>query len=260
MLQSSTDSSSGATSSIIPVKQVNTSHCRVCEEPPQPLYADTRANDEAKQWAEKIRLAYAKSVKSVLECGRTICDAKKALSHGDFHRMISQELPFGPRTAQRLMTIGSDERFANATHASHLPASWNTLYELSKLADAVFDRSVASGRIHPEMKRKDAIALQGSPSSSNGQLELFEDTEFLLSNAGRKLEKALRRHQLAPVKLAKNSVAIIEIVITAIRTMHSLVRGACERDALSHIATEIERLEDRVNSLMGPSKLNSDKV
>ena len=222
--------------------------------PLEPARANVQQT-ESRCWAEDIRDAYCRGIGALIECGRLICSAKAELPHGDFQRMVERELPFGARTAQKLMTIASDHRLTNTTHASHLPASWSTLYELTKLDDAVFARSIANRLIHPEMKRRDAITLQGTPILATNQLELFGDTEFLLAKACRKLEKALRRHEFSPAKLSKNSVMIIESVITAIRTMQTLVRSASKTDALEVIATEIDRLEHRVNSLMGPSKV-----
>ena len=52
---------------------------------------------------------------------------------GIFEAMVEDDLPFGKRTAQRLMAIASDQRLSNTTHVSLLPASWQTLYELTKL-------------------------------------------------------------------------------------------------------------------------------
>jgi hypothetical protein len=53
--------------------------------------------------------------------------------HGEFLAMVENDLPFGDRTARRLMAIARDPRISNRTHASILPPSWMTLYELTKL-------------------------------------------------------------------------------------------------------------------------------
>ena len=54
--------------------------------------------------------------------------------------MVASELPFGDRTARRLMAIARDPRISNRTHASLLPPSWMTLFELTKL-DTLFQIS-----------------------------------------------------------------------------------------------------------------------
>jgi hypothetical protein len=38
---------------------------------------------------------------------------------------------------------------------AHLPASWGTLYELTKLDDATFEEKIADGTIRPDMERRD---------------------------------------------------------------------------------------------------------
>jgi len=42
-------------------------------------------------------------------------------------------LPFGARTARRLMAIANELVFKNLTHGSDLPPSCRTFYELTKL-------------------------------------------------------------------------------------------------------------------------------
>lgn len=59
-------------------------------------------------------------------------------------------VPFGTRTAQRLMVIGERFRVLDATHVSHLPASWGTLAILAKLSDEQIGQAIADGRLSAE--------------------------------------------------------------------------------------------------------------
>jgi hypothetical protein len=108
-------------------------------------------------WRDRIVASWQKSVEAILETGRLISAAKAALPRGEFLKLVEKSLPFGARTAQRLMAIGADARLSNATHASHLPASWATLYEISRLSDDQFLARLADGTIRPEMERREAI-------------------------------------------------------------------------------------------------------
>lgn len=110
-------------------------------------------------WIERITAAWRSSLEGVLETGRLLIEAKAALAHGEFLPMIENDLPFGRRTAHRLMAIAQDSRLSNGTHASHLPPSWYTLYELTKLPDEQFEAKLANGEIHPEMQRKDVAGI-----------------------------------------------------------------------------------------------------
>lgn len=77
--------------------------------------------------------------------------------------MIEHDLPFTASKAQRLMKIASDPRLSKAAHGLHLPDSWRTLCELTKLDEETFDRAVSAGAIHPEMTRKDAKVISIRP-------------------------------------------------------------------------------------------------
>jgi hypothetical protein len=114
----------------------------------------------------RIAAAWQHTVCNVIETGRLLIEAKDDIGFGGFQEMIRRaELPFGPRTAQRLMQIAEDRVLSNTTHASYLPASWMTLYELAKLPKHGLDLEVLieEGTIHPKMERKDVRALLPAP-------------------------------------------------------------------------------------------------
>jgi hypothetical protein len=70
-----------------------------------------------------------------------------ALPHGEFEKMVADDLQMSPRTAQRLMEIARHRIISNATHGSHLPPSWRTLYELTKVDDTVLKAAIKDGRV-----------------------------------------------------------------------------------------------------------------
>jgi N6-adenosine-specific RNA methylase IME4 len=106
-------------------------------------------------WAAEIAKAWRSSLHGIFDTGRKIAEAKGSLPHGEFIAMIESDLPFGRSTAFRLMTITEDQRLTNGAHGQHLPPSWRTLYELTKLDDDAFVARIADGTIHAEMQRKD---------------------------------------------------------------------------------------------------------
>jgi hypothetical protein len=108
-------------------------------------------------WAQKIRVAWQKSLDAIFAVGDLLLAANKLLPHGQFEKMVRNELPFGERTAERLMAVAADKRLRNPTHVSHLPRSWGTLYELSRLDDEQFADLLADGTINPEMTRGEAV-------------------------------------------------------------------------------------------------------
>lgn len=114
---------------------------------------------DRERWASRISERWQASVEAIIDVGRMLIQAKAELAHGEFGAMCEGELPFSARTAQRLMSISHDRRLTNATHASVLPPSWYTLYELTKLDDDTLTCAIDSGAIHTEMQRKDATLL-----------------------------------------------------------------------------------------------------
>lgn len=111
-------------------------------------------------WAVRIAACWRRGAESIIEAGRLLAAAKAALEHGEFESMIERALPFGARTAQRLMAIAADERLSNPTRVSLLPPSWGAMYELTRLDDEQLDKSFADGAIKPDMERADAVAIR----------------------------------------------------------------------------------------------------
>jgi N6-adenosine-specific RNA methylase IME4 len=109
--------------------------------------------DQRSAWTERIRDVWQQSVAAIMETGRLLAEAKAKLPHGEFGKMITGELPFSARTAQRLMSIAADERLRHSV--SHLPPAWGTLYELTKLDDEQFGARLFDGTINPDMDRRD---------------------------------------------------------------------------------------------------------
>ena len=111
------------------------------------------------QYAEEFNGFLRNSVQTIIEAGRTLVKAKEALAHGEFTDMLEHDLLVGPRTAQKLMAVGQDERLTNTNIWTHLPPTWTTLYELTRLDDKTLEMAAKDGTINPDMLGKDAKAL-----------------------------------------------------------------------------------------------------
>ena len=135
-------------------------------------------HDDRASWARSIAGAWQKSVEAIFETGRLIAQAKNALPHGEFGTMIETDLPFSASTAQRLMAISADPKLSDPAHVQHLPASWGTLYELTKLDEETFKRRVGEGTIRPDMIRRDvatggARSIMASREQAGASLDFF---------------------------------------------------------------------------------------
>jgi hypothetical protein len=111
----------------------------------------------AKSYAEQITATWQKAVHSIIDTGRLLIQAKKDF-RGEFQTMI-KAMPFGPRTAQRLMAIADHPVLSNPTHVSHLPASWGTLYRMTEVPEDELERMLANGKINADTERHDVDVI-----------------------------------------------------------------------------------------------------
>jgi hypothetical protein len=113
---------------------------------------------------ERISEAWQKSVEAIIETGRRVLDAKDGLAHGEFLKMVNEDLPFGEDAAEQLMAIAAHPVISNSEHVRNLPPSWGTLYQLTRLPAPVLEAKIADGTINPGMERKDVAALKREPA------------------------------------------------------------------------------------------------
>ena len=133
------------------------------------MSANSFAQPAATKYAQRITACQRKSVESIIECGRLLIAAKDELKHGEFLKMIENNLPFKRSTAQALMKIAVDGRIIKSQRAGCLPARWSTLVKLTQLPDAVFEARIADGTIHPGLERRPAVEMIESYFSSFAQ-------------------------------------------------------------------------------------------
>lgn len=108
---------------------------------------------EARVWAIRISARWHASIEAVIDTGRLLIEAKASLRHGEWGGMIDEMLPFSARTAQTLMKIARDVRLSEPKTLLLLPASWGTLYEITKLSDDEIRTAIEKKIIRPDTER-----------------------------------------------------------------------------------------------------------
>lgn len=186
----------------------------------------TQALQSAQPWASKIKAAWNKSVHSIIEAGKYLCEAQQKLDREEWKALLAL-LPFGRRTAERLMSIGRSTHIAD--NADRLPPSWRTLSELSRLPKKAFLAGIADGSISPEMERVEAVALaqkderkKSSESSNDGQDSEQDDNEASADAAS----------------IAKSHIAKLE---SQLKILPPLVASEVEKIILHWLHNRIER-------------------
>ena len=112
-----------------------------------------------KEYADRIRTAWSKTIEGILEVGQALIEAKVELRHGRFEHLVKEWCPFGARSAQSLMAIARHEVISNTKYVSHLPASWGTLYDLSKFKPRELNYVLQHHWLKPDIPRKDVPDL-----------------------------------------------------------------------------------------------------
>ena len=114
----------------------------------------------ARDFASAIARRWQDAVVAIIDMGKLMLRAKATLSHGGFGRMVkSKMVPFGWRTANRLMAIAEHSILANSTHGSHLTQCWRTLAELAAVPAPIIEKWIEEEKIYSELSRSGARKL-----------------------------------------------------------------------------------------------------
>jgi hypothetical protein len=113
-----------------------------------------------KQWAVIIRRDLRKSAEAIIAAGRHLAEAKSQLDHGEWTPFCVNDLGISPRTAERFMEIAAHPVLANPTHVPHLPPSWGTLYELSRMHPPDLTKAIEAGDVRPDTERGEATRIR----------------------------------------------------------------------------------------------------
>ena len=181
--------------------------------------------ESPESWAPLIMEAWGSSVRGIIETGRLLNEAKKAVAHGEWERLCNTLLPFGARTALMLMRIATHDRLSNPKHASVLPPNWTTLEALTRLSPENFDEAVEAGIINPAMERRQAQrlaragavdAFRAAPQERPAPEDDIDEEAEAAENAA-ELVRRLLVVKLPVPGLPREAQAMIEAVATCAR-------------------------------------------
>jgi len=195
--------------------------------------ADANTEEMLQGHADMINTALARSAEAILDAGRRLILAKHELPHGHWERLfqghpdaVKRPVPFGVRTAQRLMAVAEHPVLSKTTHASLLPPRWDTLYQLTAVPDITLERAIAAGAIHPGMTRREVAVLREMPEEKpprpdaelvapmNQELRL-RATIYLLEEALDEVDKAVEAKTIDPAEAIRYYTGIAEMATEA---------------------------------------------
>jgi N6-adenosine-specific RNA methylase IME4 len=119
-----------------------------------PIKPTTRTRQ---QWAQRLNKVWGELTQTIVEgyfqLGRDLLHAKEELPHGEFIKMVNEDLEMDRHVANMFMRITRSEMVGNAHHL--LPADYTTINKLTRLPAEIFQRLVEDGTICPQLLRKD---------------------------------------------------------------------------------------------------------
>jgi hypothetical protein len=99
-------------------------------------------------------------VESLLEAGRDLIAAKKALGHGQFGSLFTSGLVrLSQRSAEMLMRVAGHDALSNPNNYSILPKSIHSLNNLAALEAPVIEQAIIAREISPGMTIADTRSL-----------------------------------------------------------------------------------------------------
>ncbi len=106
---------------------------------------------------------------SIIRVGALLRTAANQIGKREFHIMLTTDLPFSRRTAEKLMDVAADKRITSKKYASVLPPHWTTLHELTYLDNDTFKHGVDIGIITADVERSQIIELKKTQQPSSKQ-------------------------------------------------------------------------------------------
>lgn len=117
-------------------------------------------DDSPEVWAQRINHKLDKAVDSLLQAGRDLIAAKRALGHGKFGSMFASGLVrLSQRSAEMLMRVAGHTALSNPNNGSVLPQSIHSLSRLAALDVEAVEQAIKAGEIKPTMTIADARKL-----------------------------------------------------------------------------------------------------
>jgi len=121
--------------------------------PLEGIVVEVRSPEE---WAGIIRADLSQAVLGFIMAGQHLRDARQQIEYGKWEIWLREDVGISRSTAYSLMAISEHPMLADVQCIEHLPPSWGTLYELSRLEPPLLEAAIDAGDVHPDLEREQA--------------------------------------------------------------------------------------------------------
>lgn len=147
-------------------------------------------DDPIEYWADWVGISWQMAVEYILETCEKAIKYRAHFEHGEWteaSKVLQHRLKLTQRSINMLIKIGECKAITNWKHASNLPASWTTLYELARLEEeqpGVLAQKLEAGEITPDTERKDVEKMIKARKGSSKKKEKEPANPWLVCGAG----------------------------------------------------------------------------
>lgn len=138
--------------------------------PPMTIDHEPTENDPLEYWVDWVGISWKMAVDYILETCEKLVKLRAQTKHGEWGHAVEARLKLSQRSIKMLIDIGECKIFysQNQKHASDLPASWYTLYMMTKLPEPVLKQKLKAGEINADTQRKDVEAMVKAEKKKSG--------------------------------------------------------------------------------------------
>jgi len=146
-----------------------------------PKYASDELDEkQIQKYKSVIVQTWNKSRDAIIKVGQILMEAKDKQHKGELNekswlKLVQSELPFTPRTADRLVSISKCEWITSGKYNDSLPVSWGTLYAISRLSKEQFESGVKDNKITADSTRSEIDTFKKSLDNPTISAPSIED-------------------------------------------------------------------------------------
>jgi hypothetical protein len=111
------------------------------------------------EWAGIANSHQRQVAEGLINLGKTLIKAKADLPHGEWGKLLRDNLKMRERFAQGVMKLARNPRFAKPSNLTLLPPTLTALAAIAEMPDNIYNHGIASGAINPRTTAKQAQFL-----------------------------------------------------------------------------------------------------
>ena len=157
-------------------------------------------SDRREDYVATVTALWSRARDCFVAIGRALEQAKARLPHGEFERMITNDLPFNKSVAHQIR-VAAAAVSSGRLPGRQLPGNYTTIYHLATLDAEALSQAEQAGLFRPNLRRAEVIAFKRRLFRSN-----LVDTDALIRERTLILRKQVElQERLAAIEVELSS-------------------------------------------------------